>query len=139
MKYHQIWDNYVAQAPVWHWPKCWRLRNVNNRQKCTKKNYRQSLNKKIFWASLEGCWKYKSCSLFWQFFFRGQNLNGLAANQVQNLSTSRGRHFSVSDWSLCYVGIGISGRAPSILNMYKKVQYKKCALFMWSVGLGIKD
>ena len=34
------------------------------------------------------------------FFFQGQNLNGLAANQDQNLSTSRGRHLSVLDWSL---------------------------------------
>ena len=38
------------QAPVWHWPKCWGLRNVNNRQKCTKKNYQQSLNE-IFLSS----------------------------------------------------------------------------------------
>ena len=26
-----------SQAPVWHWPKCWGLRNVNYREKCTKK------------------------------------------------------------------------------------------------------
>ena len=34
-------------------------------------------NQKTFWAALEGWYKYKSCSLFWQFlrnfFFRGQS------------------------------------------------------------------
>ena len=39
------------QVSVWHWPKCWGLRNVNNRQKCTKINHRQSLNKKILSSS----------------------------------------------------------------------------------------
>ena len=68
------------------------------------KNYRQLLIKKFF----EQLWKVventKVVHYFdnskGNFFFRGQNLNGLAANQVQNLSTSRGRHLSVSDWSL---------------------------------------
>ena len=36
------------------------------------------------------------------FFFRGHNLNSLAANQVQNLLTSRGRHLTVSDWGLMW-------------------------------------
>ena len=68
------------------------------------KNYRQLLIKKIFeqlWKVVE---KTKVVHYFdnfkGNFFFRGQNLSGLAANQVQNLSTSRGRHLSVSDWSL---------------------------------------
>ena len=86
-----------------HWPKCWGLRNVNNRQKCRKKNYRQSSNKIFF----EQLWNVFENTKFVHYFdnskgnfFRGQNLNGLAENQVQNLSTSRGRHLSVSDWSL---------------------------------------
>ena len=68
------------------------------------KNYRQLLIKNFF----EQLWKVdkntKVAHYFdnsKEFFFRGQNLNGLAANQVQNLSTNRGCHLSVSDWSLC--------------------------------------
>ena len=62
------------------------------------KNYQQLLIKKFF----EQLWKvagntkvvhYFDNSIG-NFFFRGQNLNILAANQVQNLSTSRGRHLS---------------------------------------------
>ena len=74
-----------------------------------KKIYRQLLNTKFF----EQLWKVventKVVHYFDNskgiFFFRGQNLNSLAANQVQNLSTSRGRHLSVSDWSLWYLGM----------------------------------
>ena len=93
-----------SQAPVLHWPKCWGLRNVNNRQKCTKNFLSTIIKSKNF----EQLWKVventKVVHYFdnskGNFFFRGQNLDGLAANQVQNLLTSRGRHLSVSVWSL---------------------------------------
>ena len=73
--------------------------------KMHQKNYQQSLNKKKF----EQLWKVvENIKVVHYFdnskgnFFKGQNLNDLAANQVQNLSTSRGRHLSVSDWSLWF-------------------------------------
>ena len=59
------------------------------------KNYRQLLIKNPF----EQLWKvventkvvhYFDNLILKEFFFRGQNLNRLAANQVQNLSTSIG-------------------------------------------------
>ena len=65
-----------------------------------KKSYQQSLNKKHF----EQLWKVdENTKVVHNFynsegnFFRCQNLNGLAANKVQNLSTSKGNHLSVSD------------------------------------------
>ena len=61
------------------------------------KNYRQLLIKNLFeqlWKAVENTKVVHYFDNSKGIFFRGQNLNSLAENQVQNLSTSRGRHLS---------------------------------------------
>ena len=73
-----------------------------------------------------------------EIFFRGQNLNGLAANQVQNLSTSRGRHLSVSDWSLwCALNqncIGVKSKLGETL-LGEDPLYVLCIYLLYEINI----
>ena len=70
--------------------------------------------------------------------FRGENLNGLAANQVQNLSTSRGRHLSVSDWSLwCALNqncIGVKSKLGETL-LGEDPLYVLCIYLLYEINI----
>ena len=81
--------NYVinrAQAPVWHWPKCWGLRNVNNRQKCTKNFFFVKYSINIFLSNSGRLIKKQKLFVFStilnKLFFQNQVLKGFAKNQV---------------------------------------------------------
>ena len=67
------------------------------------KNYRQLLIKNLFeqlWKAVENTKVVHYFDNSKGIFFRGQNLNSLAENQVQNLLTNRGRHLLALGYGL---------------------------------------
>ena len=67
-----------------------------------------------------------------------QSFLGLAANKVQNLSTSRGRHLSVSDWSLwCALNqncIGVKSKLGETL-LGEDPLYVLCIYLLYEINI----
>ena len=85
-KHFKFYDLLCSKSPpIWHWqvaPCLFRSIKLE-----VNKNFRQILNKKFFSSSGTLIKKQKLLTILtilMEFFFRGQNLKGLAENQVQN-------------------------------------------------------